>query len=454
MRRALPTLAILAVLVLASSVPARAEGLIDALTAAYETNPTIQAQRARLRATDEGLPQSLAGWRPTVTLSGETGRQRYETNIGVRDRPQHRDPTSASVIVSQPLYRGGRTVAGSRRARNLIEAERARLTGTEQGVLLDAATAFVDVVRDQAVLKLNAGNEQVLRRNLEATRDRFEVGEVTRTDVSQAESRLERATAERIRGEGALASSRAVFENVVGSVPGVLETPEPLADLPETRVAALSEAAAKNPNVVLAQFSEQAARDDVDVTTGELLPVLSLDGSISRAYDTFARASQTDSAKIAAVLTVPLYQAGAVSSRVRQSKQVAGQRRVEVEVARRDAVEGAARTWEALQTARAQIVSIEAQIRASDIALTGVREEAAVGARTVLDVLDAEQELLDARSALVRARRDEIVAGFQLRAAVGRLTARNLGLPVAFYDVEAHFKEVRGMWWGLSSQGE
>lgn len=438
----------------AAPVAARAEGLVDALAAAYESNPTIQAQRARLRATDEGLPQALAGWRPTVTLAGEAGQQRVETNVGSRDRPEHRDPVTGALTVSQPLYRGGRTLASTRRAKNLIEAERARLTSTEQSVLLDAATAFVDVVRDQAVLGLNTSNEQVLNRNLEATRDRFDVGEVTRTDVSQAESRLERATADRIQAEGALASSRAVFERIVGMVPGELETPAPPGDLPDSRAAALSEAAVQNPNVVIAQFAEEAARDDVDIATGELLPALSVDGTVSRAYDTTARASQTDSAKIAAVVSVPLYQAGAVSSRVRQSKQTAGQRRVEVEVARRNAVEGAATAWESLQTARARIGSIQAQIRAADIALTGVREEAAVGARTVLDTLDAEQELLDARVALVRAQRDEVVAAFRLRAAVGRLTARRLELPVAYYDVEAHYDEVRDKWWGLGAQGE
>jgi TolC family type I secretion outer membrane protein len=424
-----------------------AETLIDALVDAYQRNPTLEAQRARLRSVNENLPQALSGWRPTVRLSADAGRQTIDTTPSTRRQPEFRSPNTVSLVVSQPIYRGGRTIAGTNRAENQIRAERARTQLTEQTVLLDVATAYVNVVRDQAVVDLNVSNEQVLRRNLDAVRDRFEVGEVTRTDVSQAESRLARATADRIQAEGALASSRAAYQRLVGRLPGVLEAPSVPGNLPTTRDGALTTAGAENPNVVFADYTERAARDDVDVTVGELRPTVSLDGTLSRAEETSATGIEAESARITATLTMPLYQSGSVASRVRQSKEVASQRLIEVDVARRAATESAARAWDSLQTTRASIISIEAQIRAAEIALAGVREESAVGSRTVLDVLDAEQELLNARVNLVRSRRDEIVAAFDLNSAVGRLTAGALGLPVQVQDIEEHYRQVRGRWW-------
>lgn len=427
--------------------PSQAETLQDALVSAYENNPTLKAQRAKLRAVDEGVPQALSGWRPTVRASGDTGIERRDSSTTSTNQPERRTPGSVALSVSQPIFRGGKTVAGTGRAENLVRAERASLTAVEQNVLRDVATAFTNVVRDQAVLELNTNNEQVLRRNLEAARDRFEVGEITRTDVSQAESRLARARADRIQAEGNLASSRAVYENVVGVLPGILVAPAPIGEVPESLQSTLDIARHENPGLILAEFTELAANDNVDLTFGELLPTLSLDGTLSKAYDQTARGSETESAKVSAVLSVPLYQAGAVTSRVRQSRQVANQRKIEVEIARRAAREASTRAWEALATVGARITSIQAQILSAEIALEGVREEAAVGSRTVLDILDAEQELLDARASLVRATRDELVARIDLLAAIGRLTAEALDLPVAVYDAETHYIEVRDKFW-------
>jgi len=439
---------------LASAAPAGAETLTDALVEAYRRNPTLEAQRARLRSVNENLPQALAGWRPTVRLSGDVGKQVIDTSPSVRSQPEYRSPNTVSMTLSQPIYRGGRTVAATNRAENQIKAERARTQVTEQTVLLDVVNAYVNVVRDEAVLNLNVNNEQVLRRNLEAVRDRFEVGEVTRTDVAQAESRLARATADRIQAEGSLASSRAVYQRVVGTLPGALEAPPIPSSVPTSRENALSAAAAENPNVVFSDFTERAARDDVDVNSGELLPTLSLDGTVSRSEETTTTGLEAESARITATLSMPLYQSGAVASRVRQSKEVASQRLMEVDAARRTAVEAAARAWDSLQTARAGIVSFEAQVRAAEIALAGVREENAVGSRTVLDVLDAEQELLTARVNLVRSRRDEVVAAYELNTAVGRLTAQALGLPVEILDVEQHYRQTRGRWWEYDTDVE
>jgi outer membrane protein/adhesin transport system outer membrane protein len=312
----------------------------------------------------------------------------------------------------------------------------------------------MDVLRDQAVLELNTNNERVLQRQREAANDRFQVGEVTRTDVAQAESRLSRANADRIRAEGDLISSRARYRSTVGEMPGRLRPTTPLGGLPANEDSVLSLARNNAPDVAVARFTEQAAQATVGVVTSERYPELDLEAEVGRTDQATSRFSRTDSASIIAVVRVPLYQGGAVSARVREAKEIASQRRQELDLAVRSAVQQGTSAWEALQTARAQIKAFSEEVRAAEIALEGVRQEAAVGSRTVLDVLDAEQELLDARVSLVQAQRDEVVASFSLRAAVGELTARNLNLPVQGYDYEEHYKAVRGKFWGTSIEGE
>ncbi len=426
-----------------------AQTLTDALIQAYQTNPTLEAQRAKLRSVDEGVSQALSNWRPTITFKTEYGRNRVDSeSSGVVSRELRR-PETYNLTVEQPIYRGGRTVAQTRRAENEVLAERARLKDTEQEILLDAATAYMDVVRDQAVVRLRKGNEEVLRRQLEATRDRFSVGEVTRTDVSQAEARLARAKADRIRAEGDLEVSRATYLRVIGTLPGRLETPKPVEGLPKTLDEALDLALRGFPSVVAAEFAAKAARDSVELVQGELLPTLSLTGELEKRYDTASAGSSLENLSIVATLKVPLYQQGAVFSRVREAKQVLGQRRLEIDEARRKATERAKTAWEELVSARARIEALRVEIRSNEIALEGVRQEALVGSRTVLDVLDAEQELLDAHVSLVRAQRDEFVAAMRLRAAIGTLTARDLALPVDYYNEVEHYNEVRNKPWGL-----
>jgi len=436
-----------------SADPAQGETLEQALAAAYHNNPTLLARRARMRATDEQVPQALSGWRPTVTLSGDAGLSEVDTNTST-NREQSREPRSASLSVSQPLYSGGRTVAATSGAKNAVQAERARLMSTEQSVMLDAATAYMDVVRDQAVLQLNRNNEQVLVRQLEATRDRFEVGEITRTDVHQAEARLAGATADRIQAEGNLEASRAAYVNVIGKEPGDVQRPAPSGDLPSNLSTAIKAATTGNPNVIAATYDEKSAQDSIAQVRGELLPTVSLDASASRAFDTAGEGSRVDTLSAMVTLNVPLYQAGAVYSRLRQARQSAAESRQTGHQSRRDATEAATRAWEALQTARAQIKSFGVQIEASKIALDGVQREATVGSRTVLDVLDTEQELLDAQVSLVRAQRDETVAIFELRSAIGLLTAQHMNLPVERYDFDQHYLEVRDKWFGGTSSGD
>ena len=437
------------------SASADAETLHDALDAAYSNNPRLQAERAGLRAADEEVSQALSDWRPTVELDTSAGVQAFQTNSSTGTaRNQHRDPRSLSFSVTQPLFRGGRTVAATREAESNVQAERARLASVEQGVLLDAVVAYVNVLRDQAVLELNINNEQVLGRQAEATRDRFQVGEITRTDVFQAESRLSLATADRIEAEGNLATSRATYLNVIGMAPENLEQVVPPADLPLTEQDAVTAAVTSSPDVIAAELDTIASSHNIDEVRGELLPTLELEGAATTALDSAGENTKTESYQATLSLSVPLYQSGAVYSRLREAKQLAGRFRLLVDAERRNATESATSAWEALQSARAQIVAFQKGIEASSIALEGVQSEAEVGSRTVLDVFDAEQELLDARVELVFAQRDEVVAAYQLKTAMGDLTAGKLGLGVDVYDPQVHYEEVRDKWFGGSSRGE
>lgn len=433
------------VLLAAAPAPVSAETLVDALAAAYSNNPALEAGRARLRAVDENVPRALSGWRPTVEIDGRVGIH-YSKTGAFGDETL--EPWSGQLTASQPLYRGGRTVAGTRRAESEVLAERARLLTVEQDVFLATSVAYINVLRDEAVVDLNRNNVQVLERQLEATRDRFEVGEITRTDVAQAEARLSRAASDRVQAEGNLASSRAAYVRLVGDEPGTLEPAPRLTDLPEDEESAIAIAMENNPALHAARADEEASRHAIDVSLGRLLPEVRLDGDLGHREDVSVAVGRADDYRITARVTVPLYRAGAVYSEIRQNRAVNSRRRIEVEAARRQVVEGVTRAWEALNTAHAEILSRRDEVRAAEIALEGVRQESIVGARTTLDALDAEQELLDARVALVVAERNEFVASFELAAAIGGLTAANLELPVELYDAEAHYRGVRDLRWG------
>ena len=442
-------LGIFALLAIIAARGAAGETLAEAMAAAYLNNPVLRGERAALRSSDEQVPQALSGWRPTVTVTGAAGKADVETQTTFFAADEVRTPTTLSLAITQPLYRGGRTVAETRAAENLVLADRARLSEVEQSVLLDAATVYSDVLRNQAVLDLAINNEQRLRRQLEAAQDRFDVGEVTRTDVAQAEARVSNAVADRVRSEGGLIASRAAYLNVIGALPGSLAAPSPLIGLPTSDLESREVAVNENPAIRRAVYIERAARDDIAIQFGVLLPTLDLSGQISRTEDGSSRDSLTERAEITARLTVPLYQSGAEHSRVRAAREVASQRRIEIEETRRAVLENVTRAWEDLQTARAEIAAFRDAVRAAEIALDGVEQEAAVGSRTTLDVLDAEQELFDVRVDLVRAERDGVVATFALQAAIGRLTAVNLGLPVQIYDATQHYDAVRDKFWGI-----
>ena len=445
---ALRSALVAALLASVSPVAVSAETLEEALSLAYTSNPTLNARRASLRATDENAPQAVSGWRPTVRLSGTFGRRDVETEQNSRVTVNEtRNPGSMAVTVTQPLYQGGRTAAGTQRAEAQIQAERARLMATEQTVFAGVVTNYANVLRDQAIVELRANNEQRLRRQLEATSDRFRVGEVTRTDVAQAESRVSRSSADRISAEGSLTASRAQYERFVGKPPERLVEPAAAVNLPKSTRDATAAAAADNPNVIAAQFEESAQRLRIREVQGELLPDLSLVADVTRSLDGSARNQTSDAYGVQAQVTMPLYEAGSVTSRVRQARETATQRRVEIEEARRQASTDATTAFEALGTAQASLQSLEQEIRAATIALEGVQQEANVGSRTVLDVLDSEQELLDAQVRQVTAKRDALIATYQVLAAIGRLTAKDLALQVQLYNFDANYQRVRNKWW-------
>ena len=422
-----------------------AQTLEKAFVMAYQNNPTLQSQRVSLRATDETVSQALGGWRPTITLSGEAGLSHSD---GDATGSSDSKPRSAALRLTQPLYRGGRTVNGVAQAEANVEAARQALRQTEQSVLQGTVRAYMDVLRDESVVELNQANLDRLGRQLDGTRDRFEVGELTRTDVAQAEARVSGATSSLVAAQGVLESSRATFRRVIGLEPTDLARVPALGELPEdletSRLIGLEE----NPVIRQAIRSEEASRAAVEVAQGVILPSVSLSSSLSRSYDTSAVNDRSDAASVTATVTMSLYQSGSQYSRIRQAKQTNSQRRIDIETQRRAVTESVTKAWVTLNSATEQIRANVDQVIAAEVALDGVQQEAEVGARTVLDVLDAEQELLNAQVALVRAERDEFVAGFDLRVALGRLSAEQLGLPVAIYDPTSNYQTVRNKLFG------
>jgi TolC family type I secretion outer membrane protein len=342
-------------------------------------------------------------------------------------------------------------VAQTRQAINTVESTRAQTLAVETAVFQAVAMAYLDVVRDQELVEVDRNNVEVLRKQLEATTDRFRVGEVTRTDVAQAESALAQAQGTLVAQQGTLEISRAEYVRAVGHPAGRLLLPRDRPALPATREEALSLAANNNFSVISATFAELAARDNIDVVRGQLLPQISLVGSLSRSLGSSVIQNNLleESASIIAQMTMPLYEGGAIYSQTRQAEQTVGQRRSQVDDARRAAVQTATQFWATLEAGRASVKSFSAAVRAAQIALAGVQQQALVGTSTTLDVLVQNQQLLTTQSQLVTAEHDTALAEFNLAAAVGRLIAPELNLPVRLYDMERHYREVKDKWAGF-----
>jgi outer membrane protein len=447
-RDMLGRLALGAALAVLAGAPAGAETLREAMAAAYQSNPILEAERAAVRAEDENVSQALAGYRPTIGADASIAKERTDNFFAQGGGKQTLEPKLATVSLEQPLFRSFRTYNAAKEAKTRVQAARSGLVATEQDVLLGTVAAYMDVLRDQAVLELRLNNVQVLDRQLGASRDRFEVGEITRTDVAQSEARKSGALSGRIAAEADLTASRAAYERIVGNAPGTLEQPGPLGAIPDSEERALEIALAENPVLRQARLQEEAARRAVSTAKSELGPEFSLVAQYQYAEDQFVQGFSSDTLALIAQARVPIYQAGVVDSRIRQAKQITAQRRMLAIQAERETREAVSIAWEQLRAARATIESSEAQVRANAIALEGVRQEQEVGSRTTLDVLDAEQEYLDAQVQLVRARRDEYVAAFQLLAAMGRGTAQALNLPVETYDPQRYYDHATSTWFG------
>ncbi|MCG8443842.1 MAG: TolC family outer membrane protein [Caulobacterales bacterium] len=425
-----------------ASAPASGQTLQEALAAAYASNPTLLAERASARATDEEFYAARSGWLPSLSASASVSANDFEQTQTLGDfggagdftTSDTRGTSTYEVRASQDLYRGGRTRADLEQARALISASRAGLVSVEQSILLTAVTAFMDVRRDEEVVEIRANNVAVLDRQLDAARDRFEVGEITRTDVAQAEARLAGARSELAAARAELAASRAEYENVIGSAPGSLEEAPPLPPLPGSVEEAVERAVDANPDVTAARFSEAQARAAVRGARGAFLPTLSLSATASKTDGYTTGATDSDSLTGSATLSVPILTGGLNSARVRQARQDEQRARLDVHAAERSVREGVAAAWSSYTAALSQIDSNREQVRANEIAFEGVEEEARVGLRTTLDVLDAEQELLDSRLALTNAERDAYIAAYALLQSVGGLTAQGLGLEVDVYD--------------------
>lgn len=449
------------------AAPAMAETLTEAMSLAYDTNPNLRAARAQLRATDENVAIAMSGWRPTVILNGQVARQHVNSvnptgstsTIGSAGVPQPvvigsqtLTQKTLSGTVTQPIFNGFKTVAGVAQAKNQVYSQRARLQATEGQVLLQVATAYLDVLESQALVELNQNQVQVFKRQLDATSDRFRVGELTRTDVSQSEASYAGAQAALVQAQGVLEQARSSYLNAVGKSPETLVAPALPQNLPTSETQAVDLAIKANPNYLSADFSAKAADENIRVVQGDLLPTVQLVGQYTKAWDTITQDSKVKVLVGEAQVTVPLYQAGAEWARLRQAKSLYGEARLTADQARNDARSGAITYWNTLEAAIAAQASIQKQISANEIAAEGTQREAEVGSRTVIDVLIAQQTLLSSRVSLVQNLHDQQVAAYQLLAAMGKLTAGDLGLGVKMFDAEEHYKDVRSQPIGWNSE--
>jgi len=453
------TVASAAVLALLSST-ALADTLRMALTQAYQNNPLLNAQRAAVRVTDEGVPQALSGYRPRISLSASVAEQYLDslTKSTATTGAPYTSTSGATAVqsyggtVTQTLLNGFQTASRTRQAEQLVSAGRETLRLTEQTVLLAAATAYMNLIRDDAILQLQRSNVEVLQEQLRQVRDRFNVGEITRTDVAQAESRLAAGRSTMLTAESNLTTSRATYRQVIGVDPGKLAPASPVDRLsPQALPQGIAQARARHPSVTTAMFNVDAAGFQVKIAESSLYPTLNLVGSAQKSYGSASSLSALESfsGSVAGQLTIPVYQGGAEYATIRQAKETLQQRRVDLDTARDQVQQTLVQSWGQLEAAKAQIEATQAQVAAAEIALNGVREEARVGQRTTLDVLNAQQELVNARVALVTAQRDRVVASYALLAASGRLSAQVLRLDVPIYDPAVHYHQVRDTWVGV-----
>ncbi len=447
--------------------PAGAQTLQDSLIAAYRANPQLEADRARQRATDEDVSRAWGGYRPQVVVSGQVGDGRdrallpggesYATNpananlINHYDNTQkdYRKPNEEAVQLKQEIWDGNRTFADVTHSKWSVANGRAILTSTEQTVLGGAVQAYYDLYRDERILEIQREFVRSLEDERKAAVARYKVKDVTRTDVAQSDARLARGVADLRQYEGNLEISRSAFLLATGLTPGHLPDPPalPIQLLPSNIDDALSQVE-QNPDLQAAIYAEKASESDIDLAESGLLPDVSLQALASHSAHTDYTQTQLTTGQVLLTVTVPLYDGGLASARTRAAKHTYGQRRLTTDLQRIRTQDAIKRGWENLQANLARITALEENERSALVALEGVHQELKVGSRTVLDELNARQELLDARVGLLRSRHDAAVSGYSLLVAIGRLTAQSLQLPVEIYDATDHYDGAAWMPWG------
>jgi outer membrane protein len=443
-------LSFLAAVLALASIRAKAEGppetLSDVLATAYRDNAAIAAQRFALRGADEQVPQALAGWRPTVSLTGEVTRGRQFFNFAP---PTVQDLTNRvyAFQITQPIYHAD-TAADIDRAEATVASGQQQLSSVEQQQLLTAAIAYLDVFRDQGTVALTRNLVQVLTVNRENVESTFRAGTATETDTAQAAARRSGAVSGQLGAESQLATSLAKFRDVVGSDAGTLAPPTVLGQVPPTEDEAAALALARNPLLLAARRQLDAAHHQVDVARGKLLPKLDGIAQAEHEDELFAKGVRLNSATIGVQVTVPLYEAGSDYSQIRAAKEAVSQAESLITQAERDTRQQVGSAWNALGAARAQQQNFHEQIRANEVALRDTEREVDAGTRTRLDVLNAQQELFSSRINLLIAEHDTVVASFQLETAVGGFTPEALGLDVPRYDPAKHLDAVRDQWVG------
>jgi len=442
---------------------ALADTLESALIFAYMNNPQLNSQRALVRATDENVPTALAGYRPRASITANVGFQSLSSKIkeigsttplnapaSYFTQSGTNTPHGVGATVTQTLLNGFQTSNRTRLAESQVFAARETLRNIEQTVLLNAATAYMNLLRDAGILELQRSNLDVLTEQLRQTKLRLESGNVTATDVSQAEARLATGRTQVFVAEANYQSSRAVYRQVIGIEPGKLAPAAPVDRFsPHNLPEALAVATAQHPNVSTAQHNVDIAVLQVKIAEGALYPTLTLQGSVQRNSETTLTAMQNFNAVVAGQLSIPVYQGGAEFAAIRQAKETQGQRQLDLNVARDQVRMNASQAWAQLDAAKSSIDSTRKQVAAAEAALNGVREEARLGQRTTLDVLNAQQELVSARVAMVSAQRDRLVNSYSLLASVGRLSPAVLGLNVPSYDPMVHYQQIRDAWVGV-----
>lgn len=460
-RAGIATAVSVALLAVVLNVPsARSQSIEQTLVQAYRNNPDLNAARAGVRVANEGVPAALSGYRPSVNATVTAAGQYTESSVGTRGYPalspgsdtaSRTMPRAATLSITQPLYDGNRTTNSVRQADQNVLLARETLRNTEQTVLLASATAHMNVLREQAVLDLRRRNVEVLREQLRATRDRFNVGEVTRTDVALAESALQAAIAVASGAEADLANARSVYVQQVGVAPGRLVPARTLERLlPRNLDGAIIAGQSDHPAIKGARHGADVQLLQVRIAESALYPTLGLAASVTRAAEQSTASSQSLSGSLGVTLTIPIFANGGRDyATIRAAKEGYGQRRIQIETAAASVRQAVTQSWAALEASRAQIQAAEVQVRAQEIAVNGIREEYKVGQRTIIDVLNATQTLTEARVALVRAQRDRVVLSYSVLAAMGRLNGGRLALRTEIFDPTTHYNQVRDQWIGV-----